>query len=77
MDINQKEFIIKVKFGLNQLVSQEPEMFVPTTIIGQVAKHCNHEVESLDENNNIKKVYNYCQETKFVVPIICVHLTVQ
>ena len=43
--INQKEFIIQVKFGLNQLVSMEPdqlvsmepEMFLPSTIFGLVA----------------------------------------
>ena len=53
MNINQKEFIIQVKFGLNQWVSMEPEMFVPTTITGHMASYCNH----LDENDNIKKVY--------------------
>ena len=35
--MNQKKFIIQVKFGLNQLVSMELEMFVPTTIIGHMA----------------------------------------
>ena len=37
LNINQKEFIIQVKFGLNQLVSVEPEMFLPSTIFGHVA----------------------------------------
>ena len=32
----QKECIIQVKFGLTQLVSMEPEMFLPSTIIGHV-----------------------------------------
>ena len=36
----------------------ESEMFVPTSIIGQVAKHFNHTVSSPYENNNIKKVYS-------------------
>ena len=31
------EFIIQVKFGLYQLVSMEPEMFLPATIFGHVA----------------------------------------
>ena len=57
MNINQKELIIQVKFGLNQ-----PAMFVPTTIIGHVAYYCNHVVSSPDENNNIKKVYKIISE---------------
>ena len=56
MNIDQKEFIIQVKFGLNHLVSMEPEIFVPTKIIGHVALYCNHVVSSVDENNSIKNV---------------------
>ena len=35
----------------------EPEMFLPSTVLGHVTKYCNHMVSSQDENNNIKKVY--------------------
>ena len=35
----------------------EPEMFLPSTIIGHVTWYCYHVVSSPDENNNIKKVY--------------------
>ena len=35
----------------------EPEMFLPSTIFGHMV-YCNHVVSSLDDNNNIKKVYN-------------------
>ena len=35
--MNQKWFIFQVKFGLNQLVSMEQEMFLPSTIFGHVA----------------------------------------
>ena len=37
VDINQKSFIFQVNFGLNPLVSVEPEMFLPSTIFGHVA----------------------------------------
>ena len=37
LNINQKWFIFQVKLGLNQLVSMEPEMFLPSTIFGHVA----------------------------------------
>ena len=57
MDIDRKECIIQVKFGLNQLVSVELEMFLPSTVLGHMTKYCNHMVSSQDENNNIKKVY--------------------
>ena len=33
-------------------------MFLPSTIFGHVALHCNHVFSSPDENNNIKKAYN-------------------
>ena len=36
----------------------EPVVFMPTTLAGHVAKHCNHMVNSLDENNNIGGVYS-------------------
>ena len=39
------------------MISMEPEMIVPSTIIGQVTLKCNHVVSSQDENNNIKMVY--------------------
>ena len=58
MHINQKELFIQVKFGLNQLVSMEPDISVPTIIIGHVAKHCKHVFSSPGENNNIEVVYN-------------------
>ena len=29
----------------------EPVVFMPTTLAGHVAKHCNHVVNSPDENN--------------------------
>ena len=29
----------------------EPEVFMPATLIGHVAKYCNHVVNSPDENN--------------------------
>ena len=32
-------------------------MFLPSTIFGHMAQHCNHVVSSPDENNSIKKVY--------------------
>ena len=35
----------------------EPEMFLPSTIIGHVTLYYNHVVSSPDGNNNIKKVY--------------------
>ena len=57
MNIDQKECIIQEKFGLNQLISMETEMFLPSTIFGHVTYYCNHVVSSSDENNNIKKVY--------------------
>ena len=56
MNTDQKECIIQVKFGLLQLVSMEPEVFLPSTIIGHVTQYCNHVVSSPDKNNNIKKV---------------------
>ena len=34
----------------------EPEVFLPSTIIGHVTQYCNHVVSSPDKNNNIKKV---------------------
>ena len=37
-------------------------MFLPSTIFGHMAYHCNHVVSSPDENNNIKMVYIYKQE---------------
>ena len=49
--------IVLFKFDLNQLVSMEPEMIVPTTVIGHVAYHCDHVVRNPDEKNNIKVVY--------------------
>ena len=58
MHINKKELFIQVKFGLNQLVSMEPDISVPTIIIGHVAKHCKHVFSSPGENNNIEVVYN-------------------
>ena len=57
MNIDQKECISQVKFGLIQLVSMELEVFLPSKIIGHVTQHCNHVVSSPDKNNNIKKVY--------------------
>ena len=36
----------------------EPVVFMPTTLAGHVAKHCNQVVNSLDENN-IGGVYWY------------------
>ena len=40
-------------------------MFMPTTLGGHVAKHCNHVVNSPDENNNIGGVYreHICMQT--------------
>ena len=35
----------------------EPVMFMPATLAGHMAKHCNHMVNSPDENNNIGGVY--------------------
>ena len=35
--MNQKKFFVQVKFGLNQLVAMELEMFVSTIIMGHVA----------------------------------------
>ena len=35
----------------------EPVVFMPITLAGHVAKHCNHVVNSPDENNNIGGVY--------------------
>ena len=35
----------------------ESVVFMPTTLAGHVAKHCNHVVNSPDENNNIGGVY--------------------
>ena len=32
-NISQKEFIFQVKFGLNQLISMEPEMFLPSIVL--------------------------------------------
>ena len=32
-------------------------MFMPTTLVGHVAKHCNHAVNIPDENNIIGGVY--------------------
>ena len=55
----QKELLVLVKFGLNQLISMEPEMIVPAIINGQVAKHCNHMVSCPDKNNNIVVVYSH------------------
>ena len=57
MNIDQNECIIQVKLDLIQLVSMEPEVFLPSTIIGHVTQYCNHVVSSPDKNNNIKKVY--------------------
>ena len=42
----------------------EPVAFMPTTLAGHVAKHCNHVVNSQDENNNIGGVYTG-NETSF------------
>ena len=57
MNIDQKVCGIQLKFSLIQLVSVEPEAFLPSKIIGHVTQHCNHMVSSPDKNNNIKKVY--------------------
>ena len=39
----------------------EPVMFMPTTLAGHMAKHCNRVVNSPDENNKIGGVYrNLC-----------------
>ena len=35
----------------------EPVVFMPTMLASHVAKHCNHVVNSPDENNNIGSVY--------------------
>ena len=35
----------------------EPVVFMPTTLAGHMAKHCNHMVNNWDENNNIGGVY--------------------
>ena len=35
----------------------EPVVFMPTTLASHVAKHCNHVVNSPDENNTIGSVY--------------------
>ena len=59
MNIDQNECIIQVKFGLIQLVSVEPEVFLPSTIIGHVTKYCNHVVSSPNKNNDIKMVYRW------------------
>ena len=59
MNIEQNEYIIQVKFGSIQLVLMEPEVFLPSRIIGQMTQYCNHVVTSPDKNNNIKKVYSF------------------
>ena len=65
-----------LQYSVNQLVSIEPEMFVPTIIIGYMAKYCNNMVSSLDENNYIKNVYRslniayyICRVTSSVVQL--------
>ena len=44
----------------------EPEMFLPSTIFGHVAKHFNYVVSSPNENNNIKKVYRFIKYASWV-----------
>ena len=40
----------------------EPVMFMPATLVGHMPKHCNHVVNSPDENNNIGCVYKFPHE---------------
>ena len=51
----------------------EPEMSMPITLIGHVAKHCNHVVNSSDENNNIIAMDSH-YPTSMVIPGDELHL---
>ena len=61
-NIDQNVCIIQVKLGLIQIVSMEPEVFLPSKIIGHVIQPCNHVVCSPHKNNSIKKIYKLIQE---------------
>ena len=41
----------------------EPVVFMLTMLAGPVAKHCNHVVNTPDENNNIDSVYRILVES--------------